>query len=150
MLTILAEEQTIFGKWLEAKLAQKEMTQVELARRIKKTREQIRRIINGESGTRRETAEAIAIALGVPTRDALKAAGYDYVEMPTEETELTYEPSEDEDEVISYYRGISEYLRPAALAQLRALYEADKKRAASEEPTTFGERPGRRPKQSEE
>ena len=78
---------------------------------------------NGEpSQPRRETVLRIAKALNVEPVEALHAAGY----APTQE--LTYEPVEDEVELLAFYRGIPTEFQPAAKAAVKGILDAAAKK----------------------
>ena len=138
-----------FGDWLLAARKSAELSQEVLADKAGISKNYVsvleRNLPNYKTGAlpnpSRKVLADIATALNLPKSEVFQAwARYGN---GTDENDLTYEAVEDEDEAISYYRGISEDLRPAALAQLRILYEADKRRAANEEPKTFGKRPNK-------
>lgn len=98
-----------------------------------------------------KVAKRVALALGVSENASRLAAGLgvlkelpdanqEYIrskssqgEVMREPNDLSFEPDEDEEEIISYYRGMSEIMQPAALSTLKAMYEADRKRLAEQE-----------------
>lgn len=93
METLVAEDRNAFGEWLERKLIEKEISQVDLASRVKMSREQIRRLLNGESGSRKETIKAIAIAIGERPNIALRV-WYDFEPEPEDEYDINDVPQD--------------------------------------------------------
>jgi len=107
---------SVLGNWVKAHRKTKDMTQEELAVVVGITRYQLIRIENGESKTSRETASALAHALGQNEGEALRLAGYD--------GEPAQGISADEAELLSTYRSLPETERPKFLIISKATRQA--------------------------
>jgi transcriptional regulator with XRE-family HTH domain len=146
-----------FGEWLRELLAGHGITSSRQVRqRTGISHTTIDDILKGTRPSV-ETAIRIATGFGEDISRALQLAGYDDIvaawqgsgeaekpgsEEPVEATggeqRLSYEPVEDEAELVSYYRGLPPTLRPAAKATVKALHDAVRE---ASEPTTYGRRP---------
>ena len=107
--------QLAFGKWIRARRNEMRLSQEQASSRAGITKQHWGRLEAGNSGTRRETAECIALALDLPLQEVLRAAGY--------ATDSIDDYNLEEQEIITYYRGTPPDLRPAAKALLRELYK---------------------------
>ncbi len=107
-----------FRDWLNAQLARKGWIQADLARASGITTAQISRIMSGRRGIGRESCNAIAKALGVPPETVLRAAGL--LPDEPEENELT-------EELIYIFNQLTAESQVRAVAQLRALKDADER-----------------------
>lgn len=91
-----------FGAWLNDQMAQQNMTQADLARRVNLSRGQIHHYRQGTHRPRPHTMRRIAEGLGVDLGDALAIAGY------------TPEGSSDHDELAAMVRYIPNERLPEA------------------------------------
>lgn len=118
-----------FGEWLFAARKRANMSQEELAGKANISKNYVsvleRNLPNYKTGAlpqpSRRVLTDLAIALGVATPEIMTAwAKYGNGE---ENQDLIFEPAEDEDELLSFYRGMPETLRPGAKDILRKLME---------------------------
>lgn len=123
-----------FGEWLRGLMDKHRLTLRGARARTGMAHTTLQDLLYGRRPTV-ETVVRIARGFHEDVPNALRLAGYDeFADMwqpessadgAVRESDLSYEAlPDDEQEVVSYYHGLADALKPAALAQLKALYEA--------------------------